>query len=126
MHSGRGMHRLWLAFVVLGGGCTVEAYPVDDLVDDALRAGKNPCEDADICERANVKHAPGDPHRFVGTNQRDVIFGTAGKDVIFGNGGDDLRSPPPLGGDDEIRGADGNDVIDGGGGRNTITYGADD
>ena len=91
--------------------CTV-GENVDDEIDDALRAGRNPCDDPNV--RAHAIQAIG-PHRFIGTNGRDIIFGTEGKDVIFGNGGDDL-----------ICGLGGDDIIDGGNGRDTIFAGDGD
>lgn len=111
------MRLLWCALLAISA-CDVGEYDVGDLADDNLRAGRNPCEDPDIRKRVNVRAVANDPHRFVGTNARDVIFGTAGNDVIFGNGGDDLICG--LGGDDFIDGGNGRDLIFAGGGEDIV------
>lgn len=94
---------------VLVTGC-VDDDPFE-LAELEQAAGRDPCLNPKIRRKANVEPS-GDGHRFVGTDERDIIVGTPGADVIFGNAGDDL-----------ICGLDGNDRIDGGGGKDSIHAG---
>jgi Ca2+-binding RTX toxin-like protein len=107
--------RYALLVVVLVSACDVEEVPIDEMVDNAIAKGKDPCADPHIKDRATVKKKDG---KFVGTNGRDVIVGTEGPDVIFGLGGDDLICG--LGGADVIDGGDGRDRIFGGDGNDII------
>ncbi|MEO8702822.1 MAG: calcium-binding protein [Kofleriaceae bacterium] len=99
----------WLAVLMISACAVEDEASIDELVDAAQLAGRDPCADPQIRARANVDRVNG---RFVGTNARDVIIGTPGDDIIFGNGGDDL-----------ICGLDGDDFIDGGDGRDLIFAG---
>src|SRR5687767_4856742 len=56
------LFRVWLALVFCA--CAVEEDSTDELVEEALRAGRNPCESSVIRNRVNVRHAANDPHRF--------------------------------------------------------------
>jgi Ca2+-binding RTX toxin-like protein len=104
-----------LCLVVMLAACDVGAVDVMQTAKEDLAKGADPCQDAAIRKKVNVKADPANPHRFVGTNGDDVIFGTNGNDVIFGNGGEDL-----------ICGLDGDDFIDGGDGNDRIFAGAGD
>lgn len=105
-------HALVLMIVT---GCGVGEPSVGDIVVADLARGQDPCHDPSIKKRVTVEADSNDPHRFVGSNGDDVIFGTPGDDKIFGNGGDDL-----------ICAGDGDDYIDGGDGNDTIFAGAGD
>ncbi|HEY5922697.1 MAG TPA: calcium-binding protein [Kofleriaceae bacterium] len=105
----------YLVLLVLVGCDVGELDPIG-LSLDAQGRGQNPCDDPGIRKKANVKR--GADGRFVGTNERDIIFGTTGSDVIIGNGGDDLICA--LGGPDFVFGGEGRDHIFGGAGQDTI------
>ena len=103
------MLRLLLPFVLVAG-CIGDEDPFD-LAEIEQLAGRDPCLNPKIIRKATVEASDGG-HRFVGTNERDIIVGTKGDDVMFGNGGDDL-----------ICGLGGNDRISGGGGKDNIHAG---
>lgn len=103
-----------LAILLVAASCDVGDIDPDDILVTYESGGGDPCQDPQLRDMANVQPSDGG-HRFVGTNQRDIIFGTPGNDTLFGNGGDDI-----------ICGLGGDDYIDGGAGRDHIFAGPGD
>ncbi|HEY1551100.1 MAG TPA: calcium-binding protein, partial [Kofleriaceae bacterium] len=109
------MRNLFVVAALMLAACDVGEVDVMQLAIDDYAAGQDPCKDPAIVKRATVKADKDNPHRFVGTNDNDVIVGTEGDDEIYGLDGDDL-----------ICGLGGNDYIDGGDGKDRIYAGDGD